>query len=756
MKNSSLHPWYSAYPGRLRHFGSCLAFAAVAVGAACSSNDGAVVETPPLQGSGPTVADASRPDAAQPDAEVSIPKGATAKIAVLETTDMHSNIRSYDYFKLTADNSIGVERTAALVKQARAEFPNSILVDNGDTIQGTVLADYQALVKPVACEQPIAIYATMNQMGFDVSGIGNHEFNYGLNFLSQVTHTPFDVVGVDTAGNAKCAGPQFPQVLSNVFSSKTGKTLFPPYALVTKSILVATPDGETRKANVKVGVLAFAPPPILNWDKRWLDGKVNVKGVREVTPPLIAQLRAEGADLVIAVIHGGLDNSDYTESLENQAWHLAQIPGVDAMLMGHAHLVFPYAGSTAPQFGLPMVDRAAGTVAGVPALMANFWGQHLGVMGLQLSYNGSNWRIDGSKTVIEARPISSACTGGLPVACDANGRWRTGAPCAFAGMCVGKADKTSVAVEPDPAIAPLVEPAHQATIAYVKTPLGTTDFEMSTYFAEAGDVSAIEIVNQAQADYVSTYVQQNLPQLANLPILSMSAPFKSGFQGGNDYTAVPAGPIAINNAADLYLYANTLYAVKVSGAELKDWLETAATRFAQIDPKKAADQPLINPNTRGYNFDVLTDARFSYEIDLTQPLPATGVKASGRIKNLRFDGRPVDVAAQFIVATNNYRASGGGSFPGLDGSKTIYASPDSNRDILIAYIKRNRTLTRAVNGSHRSFEFSKVVTAGKVVFSSAQNALPKALAAGLTQVSLVQQDDGTGKGLSLYAIGLNP
>src|SRR5262249_11890303 len=157
--------------------------------------------------------------------------------------------------------------------------------------------------------------------------------------------------------------------------------------------------------------------------------------------------------------------------------------------------------------------------------------------------------------------------------------------------------------------------------------------EMSTYFAEAGDVSAIEIVNQAQADYVASYVQQNLPQYASLPVLSVSAPFKSGFGGGNDYTDVTAGSVAINNPADPYLYANTVYAVKVTGAQLQDWLETSATRFAQIDPAKATDQPLINQAMPGYNFDLVTDPDLTYEIDVTQPLPAAGQKAHGRIKN---------------------------------------------------------------------------------------------------------------------------
>jgi 2',3'-cyclic-nucleotide 2'-phosphodiesterase/3'-nucleotidase len=312
-----------------------------------------------------------------------------------------------------------------------------------------------------------------------------------------------------------------------------------------------------------------------------------------------------------------------------------------------------------------------------------------------------------------------------------------------------------VYVEPDPSIAALVADEHQGTIAYVKTPIGSTDFEMSTYFAEEGDPSAIEIVNQAQADYVSSYIQANLPQYASLPVLSVSAPFKSGFQGGNDYTDVAAGPVAIHNAADLYLYANTVYAVKVTGAQLQDWLETAATRFAQIDPKKTADQPLINPAMPGYNFDLVTDPDLSYEIDVTQPLPAMGQKASGRIKNLTYKVKPIDPNAQFIVATNNYRASGGGNFPGLDGSKTIYAAPDTNRDVLIRYIQKHPNLTRAANGSARSWRFTKVATAGRVVFTSAANALAKAQAAGITNVSLVQADDGSGKGLSIYAIDLS-
>ena len=94
-------------------------------------------------------------------------QSATATLAVLETTDLHFNVRSYDYFKLAEDPSLGFERTATLVRAARAEFANTLLVDNGDTIQGTALADYEAVVKPLPCTQQLAMYQAMGALKFD-------------------------------------------------------------------------------------------------------------------------------------------------------------------------------------------------------------------------------------------------------------------------------------------------------------------------------------------------------------------------------------------------------------------------------------------------------------------------------------------------------------------------------------------------------------------------------------------------------------
>ena len=650
-----------------------------------------------------------------PTPAAAAPTGTKAMLAVLETTDLHTNVLSYDYFKLAADSSLGFERVSTLISQARSQYPNTLLLDNGDTIQGTALSDYQAMVSPVTCGQTLAIYKVMNAAKYDGGGIGNHEFNYGLPYLSQVTGNTFNVTGMpDPSAQTKCAGPNFPQVLANVMSAKTNAPLFQPYTIITKTVTATAPDGSTVSAPVKVGIISFTPPAITSWDKRWLDGKVYTVGIKETAAKYIPEMRAKGADLVVAISHGGLDNSAYSPTMENGSWWLSTVPGIDAMLIGHSHQLFPDAKSTVYQFNLPGVDKAAGTVNGVPTVMANYWGKHLGVIKLSLSYNGTNWVVDKTQTTVEARSIQNA-------------------------------DKTYVAA--DPAVSAAIATEHQATINYVKTPVGSTDFNMNTYFADVGDPGAIEIVNQAQAKYVSDYVQANLPQYASLPVLSVSAPFKSGFGGGTDFTDVAAGPLAINNAADLYLYPNTVYAVKVAGADIKNWLETAAKRFNTIDPTQATVQKLVS-TFPGYNFDMFTDPNLTYEIDVTQPL-------GSRIKNLQYKGAPIDPAGQFIVATNNYRASGGGNFPGLDGSKTIYASPDANRDVLISYIKKIGSVQRATNGSQRSWRFTKLATSSAtVVFSSAAGKLTSAAAANINGITLYQADDGTNKGLSLYQIDL--
>jgi 2',3'-cyclic-nucleotide 2'-phosphodiesterase / 3'-nucleotidase len=652
----------------------------------------------------------TRPAPSAPTAPArAIAEGTRAQLAILESTDLHSNILSYDYYRLAEDPTLGFERMATLVRQARGEFANTMLFDDGDTIQGTPLADYQAQVRPVACDEELAIYRAMDALGYDGGTIGNHEFNYGLAFLAQVTDD--GAMDVDGIVQRHCKGPAYPIALANVFSVRDDKPIYAPYGWIDRDLKARAPDGREIEVPIRVGFIGFTPPPITQWDKRNLEGKVYTKGVVEAAREFVPELRRHGVDLVIAVSHGGIDTSPYTPTMENANWYLAEEPGVDALLLGHSHAVFPDPGNAKSRYnGLPEVDNERGFIHGKPAVMGNFWGKSLGVIDLALVRRDGRWQVDASATHSEVRNVR-------------------------------RPDGTSV--PPDPAIRPLAETVHQATIAYVKTPIGESDFAMTTWFSDVGDVSALQPINMAQRAYVVAYIAKNLPQYDGIPVLSAAAAFKGGFGGPADYTDIARGPLAIRDAADLYLYPNTLAAVKIDGATLKAWLERSAARFNRIDPAKREPQELVNRRTPSYNFDVIQGG-ITYAIDVT--------RAQGdRIRDLRFRGAPVDASAPFIVVTNNYRASGGGHFPGLDGSNIILSAPDANRDVLIAWIREHPRLTRAADGSDRNWHFAPATTAGPVVFQSASGKLETAKAAGLSGVRLVADN---GDGFSTYAIDL--
>ncbi|MDE2431151.1 MAG: metallophosphoesterase, partial [Burkholderiales bacterium] len=445
-----------------------------------------------------------------------IPEGTTLKVALLETTDIHQNVLSYDYYGLKADTSLGLERTATLIKAARSENPNTVLLDDGDVIQGTLLGDYQAVAAPVTCSGTMAVHKVMNALKYDGGGIGNHEFNYGLNFLSQITNTDFGVPGVQKTGT--CGAPSFPLVLANVVGVSSQKPIFNPYAIVAKQFTATKPDGSTITVPLNVGIIGFVPPQIMDWDQKHLAGKVMVNGVQESAVKYVPEMRSKGADLVVALSHGGLDASPYSPKMENGSLYLSTT-GIDALMLGHSHLIFPKAKETgAPAIdaslaALPssQVDTTKGLVNGIPAVMAQSWGRRLGIIQMVLKYQSGKWVVQKDQTNVEARGFKYK-------------------------------DGTTI-VDADASIAPLVDTEHKATLSYATQPLGTTtDFEMSAYFALVGDVSAIQIVNQAQIDYVKNFIANStdatIASYKSIPVISCSAPFKAGRNGATDFTDV--------------------------------------------------------------------------------------------------------------------------------------------------------------------------------------------------------------------------
>ena len=562
-------------------------------------------------------------------------------LRIMETTDLHSNMMDFDYYKDKPTEKFGLVRTASLIHAARNEVTNSVLVDNGDIIQGSPLGDYMA-AKGLKEGDVHPVYLAMNTLNYAVGNLGNHEFNYGLDYLKKAL-----------------AGAKFPYVNANVIDDKTGKPLFTPFLITDNA--VKDRDGKTH--NLRIGYIGFVPPQIMVWDKANLQGKVTVADITETAKKWIPEMRKQGADIIVAIPHSGLSGDPYKTMAENSVYYLSQVKGIDAIMFGHAHAVFP-----SEEFAsIKGADIKQGTLNGVPAVMPGMWGDHLGVVDMVLSNDGANWKVETAKA--EARPIYD------------------------------KEQKKSLAAE-DQDLVKVLAPSHDATREFVSKPIGKSTDNMYSYLALVQDDPTVQIVNNAQKAYTEHFIQGD-PDLADLPVLSAAAPFKVGGRKNDpaSFVEVEKGELTFRNAADLYLYPNTLVVMKVTGQEVKDWLECSAGQFNQIDLNSTKPQSLINwDGFRTYNFDVIDGV--NYQIDVSQPAKFDGEctlvnKDAERIKNLTYNGKPIDLKATFLVATNNYRAYGG-KFAGTGDKHIAFASPDENRSVVAAYISAETKKAGAV------------------------------------------------------------
>ncbi|KAB2886712.1 MAG: bifunctional 2',3'-cyclic-nucleotide 2'-phosphodiesterase/3'-nucleotidase [Albidovulum sp.] len=610
-----------------------------------------------------------------------------AHLRIMETTDLHVHVFPYDYYADKPVDTVGLSRTASLIEAVRAEATNAMLVDNGDFLQGNPMGDYIAYERGMKDGDMHPVIAAMNTIGFDASTLGNHEFNYGLDFLMK-----------------SLEGANFPIVSANVVktmgaSPREDETLIKPYIILDREVT----DGAGEKHPIRVGLIGFVPPQIMNWDRKHLEGKVQTRDIVATAQSWVPQMLEEGCDIIVALSHSGIGPAEHAEGMENASTPLARVDGIDALMTGHSHLVFP----SSTFDGFAEVDVATGTISGKPAVMGGFWGSHMGLIDLLLERDGNRWKVISSTS--EARPISQR-----------------------------NEDRSITAlVEDVPGVIASVQKEHDETLAYVRRAVGKTSAPLYSYFALVADDPSVQIVSQAQTWYIAEMLKRT--EYEALPLLSAAAPFKAGGRGGPDYyTDVAPGDVAIKNVADLYLYPNTIRAVKVTGQQLKDWLERSAGMFNQVEPGKA-DQVLLNPDFPSYNFDVIDGV--TYEIDLSQP-SKYGPKGedlnpdASRIVNLMHQGQPVDPAAEFVIATNNYRAGGGGDFPGAKGDTIIFEGPDTNRDIIVRFIVEEGTINPTADGNWRF----KALPGTSVLFDTGPKAVDHL--ADLTTLAIEPAGDG--------------
>jgi 2',3'-cyclic-nucleotide 2'-phosphodiesterase/3'-nucleotidase len=469
----------------------------------------------------------------------------TFNLTVLGTSDTHGNVYNWDYYRDaeyddSAHNDVGVAKLATLVDQIRDEEHATLVLDAGDTIQGTPLATYYAKQEPITStgeKHPMA--RAMNVLHYDAVTLGNHEFNYGLPLL-----------------NLWIRQLTFPALAANAVDVATGRPAFRPYVIKRVSLARNAPT-------LRVGILGLTNPGVAIWDRANVDGRLRFEDMVATAAKWVPIIRRNGADLVIISAHGGdSGTSSYGPELPNEnpsALIAEQVPGIDAILFGHAH------NEVAQRF-------VTNTATGEQVLLSepSRWGQRLTRMDFEIGRERGKWKVLSKRS----------------------------------------ATLNTNTVTEDPDVLRVVRKQHEKTVAYVNQVVAQSVVELSAAESRYKDTPILDFINQVQTETVTAALAGT--EYAGLPVLSIAAPFSR--------TAVfPQGNVKIKDVAGLYIYDNTLEAVVLTGAEVKAYLEYSAKYFRTLAPGAPVDPATISdPAVPDYNYDVISG--ITYDIDISRPV----------------------------------------------------------------------------------------------------------------------------------------
>lgn len=492
------------------------------------------------------------------------------KITILATTDIHGNILGYDYDKGESFNDSGMNRIYSYIKQVKSENLNTLVVDNGDIIQGNTLTDEMYSNKK---DEKHPVISAMNFMGYDAMVLGNHEFNFGLDLIKSLEKQS-----------------NFPFLSANVAYRESGEDFVKSHTII-------------NCGGVRVGIIGLTTPNVPRWVGN-LVKDLNFHDLGETAYRYVSEIR-DKVDIIMVMAHASMVSEHDKKNERDAAEKILRLcPEIDVLVVGHFHI------TVKEKRGKTLIGGATDS------------GQE--VIRFDLTLDNNNHVIDGQVKVVSMKPYyPSEELSELPV----------------------------------------IKKAHETTMDFVTEIIGeaTEDFQPKdeiTFIPEGRlrDTPLIELINKVQlinsgADVTSTSLIR-------------------------DDSNIKKGAITYGYIFNVYKFTTFLYVVEVTGKELKDYMEWAASAYNQWKPGDISIS--FTMDIPGYQHEFF--AGVNYKVDISKPI-------GHRIVDLKFKGELVKENQILKLATSDYCY-----FANLKGRKLaknnyIWKSSNTIREMIVEYIK---------------------------------------------------------------------
>ncbi|NLO09970.1 MAG: hypothetical protein GX129_08925 [Clostridiales bacterium] len=531
-------------------------------------------------------------------------------IRIIGTTDLHGQLNSNDYELGVDYNNGGLARVFDLIKKTKAELPknNTIILDTGD-----VLFDYTTEYIFSSNQEAIQpIYQAMKYIGYDAITLGNHEFDYGYDYILRQ---------LDGSGLRDIT------VVSNVTDARTGDYPFLENMLITRYL--TTKSG--KEVEVKIGIIGQTIPHMTGKTHSYvgiLTGEDMVANAKTQS----AKLKEMGADVIIALSHTGIGPENPEINFKNVAYALTKIPDIDVVIAGHEHNLYPTTDKSSAYYKLPGVDKETYLMNGKNVVMAGDRGKAIGIVDLALEIKGDTVRITNRKSSL--RMVTEKNTVEDPVVAAMFGEWEE--------QLKHYASDVLAKLEPDTAL--------------------------QNYYGLFTDNAAIQLLNDSKIHYALERIKSNEKKYIDYPIIAASTYESFGVKSIYDFVDIQNN-ITEANLTTLQNYNSYLYVYTIKGAQLLEWLEWSASAYETIlrdtawqdetmsslmketKLKSLIREDWLNDWSNFYVFDGI-----SYDIDPSREprydFSGNRISSNKRVSNVTYNGKEVTDDMELLIATN--------------------------------------------------------------------------------------------------------